>query len=216
MSSAPIVLHPTYFPNIEGLGILFHRSEDVLWEAWDNYQKQTFRNRCTISTDQGRLNLNIPIRHLGEESGRQRYRDVRMDEASGWRELHWKTLQNAYRSSPYFEYYEDDLRKLYVPGEASDRLYDFNLKTIEFLCSCLDVDLTSRFTEVYEERPEGQDGRYLVVAKHREPVEFPEYVQVFQERHGFISNLSALDLVFNLGPEGSTYLRGLPSYSDFF
>lgn len=198
------------------MGVLYHHPDHIVWEAWDNFQKQTFRNRCPICTDQGLLNLNIPIRHLGGVSGRQRYRDVRTDESSNWRELHWKTLQNAYRSSPYFEYYEDGLREFFFPEEPGDGLYDLNLRSIEFLCNCLDIPFPDSFTGEYASESDHMDGRYLVVAKRRERVDLPAYTQVFGERHGFISNASTLDLIFNMGPEGSPYLGDLPSYSDFF
>lgn len=191
------------------MGILFRFRGSIIWEAWDNYQKQTYRNRCRIGTDQGSYLLNIPIRHLGGEQGRQTYSKVRTDEASGWRKLHWKTLQNAYRSSPYFEYYEDDVRDVYFSEPDNDRLFDLNLKSTRFLCACMDIDFPEDFTNSYRHKYEEGDARNLVLAKGRPEFQVPEYHQVFRERHGFLSNLSALDLLFNLGPESTSYLRNL-------
>jgi hypothetical protein len=204
-----IILHPAYFPNIETLGVLSQYNDRIVWEAWDNYQKQTYRNRCGIGTDQGLYQMNIPIRHLGGEQGRQTYRKVRMDESSGWRNLHWKTLQNAYRSSPYFEYYEDDVREVYFSEPGNDLLFKLNLKSIRFLCISMDIDFPEDLTSTYRQDYEAGDARKLVLAKGRRQYQVPEYHQVFGERHGFLSNLSGLDLLFNLGPESASYLRKL-------
>ncbi len=209
MKERSIILHPTYFPNIETLGVVCQYWGRIVWEAWDNYQKQTYRNRCSIGTDQGLYQMNIPIRHLGGEQGRQSYRKVRMDEASGWRKLHWKTLQNAYRSSAYFEYYEDEVREVYFSEPENDLLFDLNLKTVRFLCTSMDIDFSEDFTTTYRHEYETGDARELVLAKGRPQWEVPEYHQVFRERHGFLSNLSALDLLFNLGPESPAYLSKL-------
>lgn len=211
-----ILVHPTYFPNVALLGLILRCGDRLVLEACDNYQKQTLRNRCQISTDQGVLNLNIPIRHLGQQLGRQKYREVRMEEDSGWRNLHWKSLQNAFRSSPYFEFYEDEIRAVYDSEPGNDRLFDFNLRTLDFLCSCWDLPVPSRFTESYETDPRTGDARFLVEAKGSKIQNLPEYTQVFGDRNGFLSNMSGLDLLCNLGPEATGYLAMLPSYSPFF
>ena len=198
------LLHPTYFPNIPTMAVVTQKK--VCWEVHDNYQKQTYRNRCYICTDQGRLMLNIPIKHVGGAQGRQLYRDVKLDNSYPWQRLHWKTLQTAYRASPFFEYFEEDLSPLY--SQTHTYLMDFNLGTIEAVCSCLEIDFPLDQTKKYEMEPDNMhDGRFLVNAKIALKADSKPYVQVFHDRHGFIENLSILDLLFNEGPSSTTYLK---------
>jgi hypothetical protein len=179
---------------------------DVCWEVQDNYQKQTFRNRCHICTDAGRHILTIPVQHVGGKQGRQMYRDVRVDNDYQWQRQHWRTLQTAYRSSPYFEFYEDDLAFLFE--KPFDFLLDFNLASIEFICDCLQWDTPKQKTKKYElETQHYQDVRFLVKAKQNVVFEQESYVQVFGDRHGFIPNTSALDLLFNEGTNALAYLQ---------
>ncbi len=171
----------------------------------DNYQKQTFRNRCHICTDQGRHLLTIPIKHVGGRSGRQLYLDVRLDNSYHWQSLHWKTLQTAYRTSPFFEYYEEDLAPLFESRHTF--LLDFNLKAIEFLCHCLKVEFPQETTASYELVPQVEDARRLVNAKTLQHMPQQKYVQVFGDRHGFVENASILDLIFNEGTRAKDYLQ---------
>ena len=201
----PVILHPAYFPNIYTFSILSQK--DVIWEVWDNFQKQTYRNRCYICTDQGRLMLNIPILHVGGAQGRQRYRDVQIDHSAPWPKQHWKTLQTAYRSSPFFEYYEDDLAPLFEKKEKY--LIEFNLQATATICELLQIPFSEKQTSAYTEVPdEGIDGRHLIIAKQQIQQPFEPYPQVFEERHGFLSNLSILDLLFNEGNNALSYLQG--------
>lgn len=200
----PVLLHPTYFPNIQAFSVLVQ--QNVVWEVWDNYQKQTYRNRCYICTDRGKLMLNIPIRHVGGKHGRQLYRDVQLDHSTPWMRQHWRTLQTAYRTSPFFEYYEDELVFLYETKEKY--LLDFNLKTISTSCELLQIPFPEEKTSSFVEDPdEISNGRFLVNAKMDMPESFVPYTQVFGDRHGFIDNLSILDLLFNEGANALNYLQ---------
>ncbi len=197
------VLHPAYFPNAAFFSI-FMTAEKVTWEYHDNYQKQTFRNRAYICTDRGSHMLSIPILHTKSEHGRQQYKDVRIDNSYSWQRLHWRTLETAYRTSPFFEFYEDEIKPLYeTPFEF---LINFNLKTIEIICELLEIEFPEERTKEYALNYD-MDYRFLVNAKKEIKLDDSEYVQVFGERHGFIPNLSILDLLFNLGPNTTTYLR---------
>ncbi|UJH67889.1 WbqC family protein [Allomuricauda sp. SCSIO 65647] len=199
-----VLLHPTYFPNIATFAVMAQK--DVIWETSDNYQKQTYRNRCHICTDQGRQMLNIPIKHVGGNQGRQRYREVCLDNSYPWQKLHFKTLQTAYRSSPFFEFYEDLLAPLFE--ERFDFLLDFNLRAIETICSLLAMDFPSQKKETYEVEPSQEiDGRFLVIAKRTFDVQQRPYGQVFEDRNGFVPNCSILDLLFNEGTNSLNYLR---------
>jgi len=212
------LLHPTYFPNILTFATIMQN--EIVWEVEDNYQKQTFRNRCFICNDQGKHLLSIPIQHVGGKEGRQKYKEVKLDNSYRWQRQHWRTLQTAYRTSPYFEFYEDDLAPLFE--KEYHQLLDFNLKTIEIICDCLQIVVPTERTSVYTKSmnlghtelvkvPDPKfgtllDSRFLVNAKRKIQFNQKEYVQVFNDRHEFVANASILDLMFNEGPNSVQYL----------
>jgi hypothetical protein len=200
------LLHPAYFPNIATMATIV--KFEVCWETQDNFQKQTFRNRCHICTDLGKHLLSIPINHAGGPHGRQKTRDVTIDQSSHWQRQHWRSLQTAYRTSAFFEYYEDDLAPLY--NKKFKFLLDFNLRTIEFLTDSLGIEAPTEETITYSKIwDEGLDCRFLANAKSRVSLVQPTYFQVFGDRHGFIQNTSTLDLLFNEGPNSLDYLLAL-------
>lgn len=206
------ILQPTYFPNIAFFTV-FIQSENVAWEVHGNYQKQSFRNRTYICTDRGKYMLSIPISHLGNHNGKQMNSAVKIDNSYPWQRRHWRTLETAYRTSPFFEFYEDDIKPLYE--NKFEYLMDFNLKTIEIVCECLQLNMPTTKTELFEHAPQSAtDYRYLADAKSKVQLAQENYVQVFGDRHGFIPNLSILDLMFNLGPSTTTYLKNTKLLSD--
>ena len=152
--------------------------------------------------------LSVPIKHVGGEQGRQRYKDVLLDNTYPWQRQHWRTLQTAYRTSPYFEYYEEDLRPLFE--NRFDFLMEFNFEAIAVLCNCLQIEMPKDRSVSFQTHPKDlRDARHLVNAKKVQSVPNKEYVQVFGDRHGFISNLSVLDLLFNEGTSAPTYLESM-------
>lgn len=198
------LLHPTYFPDIISAAVMVRK--DVIWETQDNYQKQTYRNRCHISTDQGKHILTIPIKHVGGSSGRQKYKEVRIDNSYRWQRQHWRTLQTAYRTSAFFEFYEDDLEPLFE--KKFDFLLDFNLRTIDFICDALPITFPTMKTKTYKTDLEsGFDGRFLVNAKKNIQVAQEPYFQLFENRNGFVPHTSCLDLLFNEGTNALNYLQ---------
>ncbi|CAG2535357.1 WbqC-like protein family protein [Maribacter dokdonensis] len=198
------VIHPSYFPNILTFSHVLH--EPTCWEVHDNYQKQTFRNRTYISNDRGKHILSIPIIHVGKEQGRQKYKDVLIDNSYSWQRQHWRTLQTAYRTSPFFEFYEDEIKPLY--DQPYDKLLDYNLKTIETIFECLQMEMPKASTKEFEvSLSEHEDFRFLINAKLKHNLTIEPYTQVFGDRHGFIPNLSILDLLFNMGPNSIEYLQ---------
>jgi hypothetical protein len=200
------LLHPTYLPNIATFAAI--AQNDICWEMYDNFQKQTYRNRAYICTDRGKLMLNIPIEHVGKGQGRQKYKDIKIDYDENWQRQHWRTLETAYRTSPYFEYYEDDIAPLY--HQKHPFLLDFNLKLIEVFCDFLQIDMPSLKTKTFELEPLGiLDMRYLADAKKKAAIDQTKYVQVFGDRHGFIENASIVDLLFNEGTNALSYLKKL-------
>lgn len=181
---------------------------EVQWEVEDNFQKQTYRNRAFICTDRGKLMLNIPIKHVGKNLGRQKYKEVKIDNDYNWQRQHWRTLQTAYRTSPFFEYYEDEFAPLYTSD--FDSLLDYNLKSIAVICECLQIEMPSLRTEKYAIEPALlKDNRFLVNAKKEFAIDLPAYNQVFGDRHGFFKNMSVVDLLFNEGTNALTYLKNI-------
>ncbi|MEP2238724.1 MAG: WbqC family protein [Maribacter sp.] len=198
------LIHPSYFPNILTFSYIMHHP--ICWEVNDNYQKQTFRNRTYISNDRGKHILSIPIIHVGRANGRQKYKDVKIDNSYPWQRQHWRTLETAYRTSPFFEFYEDDIRPLY--DQPYESLLDYNLKTIETIFECLQIQMPTDKTIAFETTPEGkEDFRFLISAKFKPQLNIEPYTQVFGDRHGFTPNLSILDLLFNMGPNSIEYLK---------
>lgn len=199
-----ILLHPTYFPNIATFAVIVQN--DVCWEIQDNYQKQTYRNRNYICTDRGKHLLSIPIQHLGTNQGHQKYKDVKLENSYKWQRQHWRTLQTAYRTSPFFEFYEDEMSLLYTKEYTF--LLDFNLKTIETICDCLQLKMPTNKTIRYEPQlGEMNDGRFLASSKKEISLQQRKYAQVFDDRHEFVKNTSVLDLLFNEGTNAPTYLQ---------
>ena len=199
-----VLLHPAYFPNIATIATM--AENEAVWEIQDNYQKQTFRNRCQICTDQGKHILTIPIKHVGGTSGRQKYKEVRIDNSYRWQQQHWRTLQTAYRTSAFFEFYEDELEPLFT--KKFEFLLDFNFATIAFIAEAIGISICDEKTETYHKDFDlGFDARFLVNAKKELLFKNEQYFQVFEDRNDFISNSSGLDLLFNEGTNALNYLK---------
>lgn len=190
-----ILIHPNYFPNIHQFTQII-KANNILFEVSDNYQKQTFRNRTYIYGANGKLGLFIPVIHT--HKNRELFKDVKISYESNWMDLHLKSLQSAYRSSPYFEYFEDDFIKLYSKKEKF--LADFNIKCIKLISNLLDLDLDFKISNEYVEKTNDIiDLRDLSNARKEKKIETPKYIQVFESKHGYLNNLSILDLIFSEG-----------------
>ena len=190
-----ILIHPNYFPNIHQFTQII-KANNILFEVSDNYQKQTFRNRTYIYGANGKLGLFIPVIHTHKQ--RELFKDVKISYESNWMDLHLKSLQSAYRSSPYFEYFEDDFIKLY--SEKEKFLADFNIKCIKLISNLLDLDLDFKISSKYVEKTNDIiDLRDLSNARKEKKIETPKYIQVFESKHGYLNNLSILDLIFSEG-----------------
>jgi WbqC-like protein family len=197
-----VLVHPTYFPSISHF-VAMVQSDKVIFEMDDNFQKQTNRNRMYIYSPNGIQLLNIPIKH--SKDIHQKTKDVKIENDFNWQKQHFKSLEAAYRSSPFFEYFEDDIRPIFEKKQKF--LMDLNLQTFEIVSKCLGIRLETTFTsEFFKEVPEINDYRLLANGKKDISV-FESYTQVFEEKEGFISNLSILDLLFNEGRYAMDYLR---------
>ena len=206
MSTA--LLQTTYFGPIQWYQKLY-RYDHCLIEQYDSFQKQTYRNRCVIATANGTQALTVPIEHLPLTSHPSPLvKDLRISDHNQWRRVHWNALQSAYSESPFFEYYADDLRPFFE--KKYDFLIDFNEDIRQKVCELIDIHPNVEYTSEYISHLSSLDDfRDVINAKHPKPdadFEAKEYWQVFQHKHGFQSNLSILDLLFNLGPESVFYL----------
>lgn len=198
-----ILLHPTYFPSVVQM-VAAAQAKEVVFEVHDNYQKQTYRNRACIAHSNGRLLLNVPVKH-SVDGTRQRTRDVLVENNFPWQEQHWKSLQSAYRTSPFFEFYEDELEPLFT--EPVEGLLKHNLEVFEILSGLIGIEAGISETESYIINPEYPDLRFLAEAKGEPVYSLRPYIQTFETKHGFLSNLSVLDLLFQEGPNTLLYLQ---------
>lgn len=202
-----ILVSLAYFGPISQFKELVNSSK--IWiEKEDNFQKQTFRNRMYIYGANGKLSLNIPIKHLPKTNVKihQKYCEVKIDNNDKWQKVHWKSLKSAYQTSPFFEFYEDELASLFKKEYLT--LFEFNRDCLKTVLECLQLDLHVEYTSEYYKQPKNiADHRNLINAKTT--ISIPEYIQVFQEKHGFISNLCVLDLLFNEGPNAITFLKAM-------
>ncbi len=193
-----------YFGSIAQYAVMA-QSESIVFENEDNYQKQTYRNRTYIYGANGKLLLSIPIKHIGKYN-RQLYKDVRIENDFPWQAQHWKSLETAYRTSPFFEYYEDEFAPLFE--KPKEFLLDFNYECMQAVIDCLQLECSFTKTNEYFRKPNDvNDLRRLIDAKKEKPYNLSSYIQVFEDKHGFIGNLSILDLLFNEGTNALTYLE---------
>lgn len=201
---------PAYCPSIAYMAEL-REHENVGLYVGSNYQKQTYRNRCKIHGANGVLQLSIPIVHQ-KNGSKQKDGQVQIFQESRWKKEHWKSIEAAYRSSPYFEFYEDEFAPFFQSSTLG--LMEFNSAIIQQLLDVLEWNKTLIIVDTLTEEHSYSEN-LLNAKKENKPNQFPSYTQVFENKNGFLPNLSILDLLFNLGPETNTYLEQLPKDSDF-
>jgi len=198
-----IILHPTYFPSIASF-VSIAKADNLTFEVCDNYQKQTYRNRMFIYGANGKIPLTVPV--IYSQKNRQLYKDIKISEDTNWQDLHWKSMQSAYCSSPFFEFYQDDFQPLFY--KKYQYLLDFNFRCLEIVYDSLELPFEFETTKVYEPNiTDVLDYRFLVENRKELEQPFKPYVQVFDDKHGFIPNLCILDLIFNEGPNTMMYLE---------
>lgn len=188
----------------------YYRADEVRLEVNDYFVKQTLRNRCLIDSPSGVLPLSIPV---CKAEGKTLMRDVRISDHGNWRHRHWVALESSYRQSPFFEYYADDFAPFYE--KKWEFLADFNEELMALVASLLDISKPVRRTATYEgagSKEQGAGEYRLAVQSScslascsQLPAPRP-YYQVFASRHGFLPDLSIVDLLFNEGPEGVLWL----------
>ena len=206
-----VLLSSTYFGPVQWYQKL-NRYDVCYIESHDNYVKQTYRNRCNIAMTNGVQVLSIPVEKY--DSLKCPMRDIRISDHANWRHLHWNALQSAYGESPFFEYYADDLHPFFPKKWTF--LYDFNLEITMKMCQLLDIEPNIRETTTYLnaddlplQMPQITDLRDAIRPKHPLPDDTftpKPYYQVYARKHGFIPNLSILDLLMNEGNEAVFFL----------
>ena len=199
-----ILIHPTYFPSISHF-VALTQSERITFETADNFQKQTNRNRTYIYSPNGIQLLNIPVKH--SKLSHQKTKDIQIENDFEWQKQHFKSLEAAYRSSPFFEYFEDDIRPIFEKKHTF--LLDLNFETFDFILKSMRLKLEYETTTEYIQEVDTTiitDFRELANGK-KDTSEFESYTQVFDDKHGFINNLSVLDVLFNEGKFALDYLK---------
>ncbi len=187
-----MILSTAYFPPCEYFALLA-RGGEVQIEACESYRKQTWRNRCRILSPNGPLDLRVPVVHDGERLVSR----IRVDWSTPWLRQTEYAIDTAYYSSPFFEYYRDELYALL--DRRQEFLWDLNLDIIRLMCSKTGIAPRIVPTSDWQERAE-EDWREAFSPKREAPFAVRPYWQVFRDRFGFVPGLSVMDLLFNEGP----------------
>jgi len=167
------------------------------FEQYEHFQKMSFRNRCTLLGANGKIDLSIPV--VGGRSQKNLVRDVEVDYKENWRARHWKTIVSCYAKSPWFDFYRDELEQIYLT--KPERLIDWNLECFKWICAKMSIVTSWSFTSSYIKNYDPltiKDWRsHLLPSTINQLYPTPErYPQVFEDRFGFVPNLSVLDYLF--------------------
>ncbi len=200
-----VILTTAYFPPIEYFKSIV-RAENIFIEAFENYSRQSYRNRCNVLSCNGVLPLSIPI--TKNNNIKQNILDVQIDYSTYWQRIHKNAIISAYGKSPFFIYYSDLI--LNSIDNNKKYLFDFNLVIIENILKILnfkaELKKTNSFIKNYETN-------FLDLRCHIHPKQSinnfnkTPYIQTFNDRFEFIPNLSIIDLIFNLGTDSLLYLN---------
>lgn len=192
-----------YLPPVEFFSKIRQYKDNVFIERFEHFPKQTYRNRALIHSPQGKLALIVPV--VKGSKVHTMVKDVRISYDFDWQRLHWMSMQTSYRSSAYFEFYEDDFAAFYQ--KKWDYLFDYNEELLGLLLKFLKLDIAWSYTSAYEDAyTDLDDFRNSIHPKLAMTEPVVPYFQVFEDRNGFIPNLSVVDLLFNQGPQSSSFL----------
>lgn len=197
------VLPMFYLPPVEYFSLINKNKPDIWIEKEEHFPKQTYRNRANIYSPDGLLTLVVPV--VKGSKVHTPVKDVKISYDFNWQRLHWMSLQSCYRRSAYFEFYEDDFARFYE--YKTTYLFDYNEQLLNMVLKFLKMPVQLNYTQEYLGRYEQVlDYRNAIHAKKDSSFEQKPYFQVFEERKGFLKNLSIVDLLFNQGPQSVNYL----------
>ena len=196
-----VLLSTAYLPNINYLSqVLKH--DVVVLEKHEHFVKQTYRNRCEILTSNGKLSLSIP---LVKQADKELITDKKISYAEDWQKQHWRAITSAYKNSPYFEFFEDELKKFYE--NKFEYLFDYNTQLLQTILHILRIEKQIEFTSEFElNSAKYSDLRKLSDLNSSYDFISKPYYQVFAGKKGFIPNLSCIDAMFNIGL-GTVYVN---------
>lgn len=203
------VLFSSYFPPIQYISKFFLYN-NIYIDIFENYQRQTYRNRCEIITANGKANLSVPI----IKSYRQYFKDTQIDYSLNWQKNHYMALVSAYKNSAFFDFYIDSFNFIFKNKEKF--LFDLNHKILENCFKILGVKPKFEYSKGFINQEDTLNLRELISPKSKiidKDFELSEYYQVFKERHGFIPNLSIIDLLFNQGPQSIIIIKNSIKFS---
>jgi hypothetical protein len=192
-----------YLPPTEYFSRLNQYKENLWIERFEHFPKQTYRNRAVIQSPNGMLNLIVPV--IRGSNVHTKIKDVKISYDFNWQRLHWMSLQTSYRSSAYFEFYEHEFTPFYE--KKWEFLFDYNEAILSLLLRLLKLDIHYNYTSGYKDNyTEFEDFRKSINPKQTSSYTAKAYFQVFEERTGFLPNLSVSDLLFSQGPQSSNYI----------
>ncbi len=172
-------------------------------EKFEHFPKQTFRNRTVVASPNGALNLFVPV--IKGSKYHTVMKDVKISYDFKWQRLHWLSFEACYRNSAYFEFYEDEFVKFFENKPTF--LFDFNLELLTWIFKQLKKNPDVQFTTEYEKTlAPALDFRDNPIFKKGTAFENKPYFQVFEDRNGFLPNMSIVDLLFNQGPQSKLFL----------
>ncbi|MGF7075894.1 WbqC family protein [Mucilaginibacter sp. 3215] len=197
------VLPMFYLPPVDYFVQLNTYKPDILIEREEHFPKQTYRNRANIYSPDGVLALVVPV--IKGSKNHTKVKDVKISYDFMWQRLHWQSLQACYRRSAYFEFYEDDFAPFYE--KQITYLFDYNQELLSLLLKLAKIKTELNYTNEYQaEYPNLHDFRFSIHPKKESEMQQKPYFQVFEDRKGFMKNLSIIDLLFNQGPQTVNYL----------
>ena len=200
-----VLIATAFFPPVSYFADVIAK-DAIIIEADEHYNKQSYRNRMEILGPNGRQILSFPV--VKGENLKQKIRDVKISYDTPWQKIHWKSIETAYNSSPYFLYYKDDFFHFF--HKKYDFLFDYNLEIIQKCLNFLKFNPKIELNLDYHNSLDAIDLRSKYQSKNLITTNyFLPYIQVFSDKFAFQSNLSILDLLFNLGPESGNYLLNL-------
>ena len=205
MNTSYALFSTAYFPPISYVAAMLDKPV-VLVEQYETFPKQTYRNRAVVATANGLLPLSVPVVRTNGNHTYTKDMDICYNE--NWTAKHWRAIESAYNSSPYFLYYKDDVEA--ILNKKHRTLLELNMDILAFVFKKLkvakDIILSTDFV-VVDANADIEDYRNRFSPKNKEIIQLPPYDQVFEDRFGFVPNLSILDLLFNMGPDSLGYLK---------